>query len=48
MLRGIPRTPWFGYLAALTVGVIAGFVTRSPVVAGLAALAFFTAWRAVG
>jgi hypothetical protein len=48
MLRGIPRNPKFGYLAAIAFGVIAGFVTRSPVVAGLAALAFFAAWRAVG
>lgn len=48
MQRHIPRTPWFGYLAALTVGVAAGFVARSPIVAGLAALAFFVAWRAAG
>ena len=48
MLRGISRNPKFGYLVALTFGVIAGFVTHSPVIAGLAALAFFAAWRAVG
>jgi hypothetical protein len=48
MLRGIPRTPWFGYLVAITVGVIAGFVSGSPIVAGLAAVAFSIAWRASG
>ena len=47
MLRRVRRAPWFGYLAALTVGVLAGWVAGSPLAAGLAALAFFFAWRAV-
>jgi hypothetical protein len=48
MLRRIPRMPGFVYLTALTVGLVAGFIARSAIVAGVAALVFFLLGRAVG
>lgn len=35
------------YLRALTVGLVAGTITNSPTVAGLAALVFASTWVAI-